>query len=219
MSARPPRPETVERVRRFATAYTATGPYELNADAALDEATIQGLAKHLDELGQMYCPCHVLPQAEAERASLVCPCAPHHDDIRRDGQCHCGIFVAAGTGVKPSLPVLADAGAAPPVAFASRAVGVSDEDAARAHVERQGWGDGLPVVPATPARVARMLSGTGLPSDREVARVAPNYAPATVEKIAVNAVMAGCAPEHLPVILAGVRAFLGHVSGTPASGG
>jgi ferredoxin-thioredoxin reductase catalytic subunit len=199
----------VERVRRFATAYTATGPYELNSDAVLTETTIEGLAKHLDEMGQMYCPCHVLPQAEAERASLICPCAPHHDDIRRDGQCHCGIFVAAGTGVKPALPVLAEEGLAPPGSLAptSRTVEVADEDAARARIDEERWGDGLPTVPPTPARVARMLSGTTLAPDHVVARVAPNYAPATVEKVAINAVLAGCDPEHLPVVMAGVRAM------------
>jgi len=202
-------PELVEQARRFAVAYTATGPYELNADAVLTEATIQGLAKNLQRFGKMYCPCHVLPAAEEERASLVCPCAPHHDDIRKDGQCHCGIFVAAGTGVKPTLPPPAqgDAGPGATIAFASRLVEVADEDAARRHVEGQGWGDGLPVVPPSPARVARMLAGSRLPPDHEVARVAPNYAPATVEKIAINAVMAGCEPEHLPVLLAGVRAM------------
>src|SRR5512135_3041756 len=198
-------PETVARVRRFAEAYTATGPYELNADAELTEATIRGLARNLEVHGHMYCPCHVLPDAPEERASLVCPCAPHHEDIRRDGQCHCGIFVAAGAGVKPAL---GSGVAAPPpagVPLASATVEVSDEDDARAYVERQGWGDGLPVVPATPARVRRMLHGTTLPPDHEVARVPPNYAPATVEKLAVNAVMAGCEPAHLPVVVAGVR--------------
>ncbi len=209
MSARQPRPETLERVRRFATAYAATGAYELNADAVLVDTTIHGLAANLDALGQMYCPCYVLPQAEAERASLACPCAPHHDDIRRDGQCHCGLFVAPGTGVKPGLPVLAEGGGAPAglPALASRTVEVADEDAARARIEEERWGDGLPAVPPTPARVARMLSGTTLPPGQVVASVAPNHAPVTVEKIAVNAVLAGCDPEHLPVVIAGVRAM------------
>jgi ferredoxin-thioredoxin reductase catalytic subunit len=208
MTAPHPKPEMVDRARRFAEAYTATGAYELNLDPALVETTIQGLAKNLQRHGKMYCPCHVLPEAEEERASLVCPCAPHHQDIRRDGQCHCGIFVAPGTGVKPALPVLAaEAGPPAAVALRSRRVEVAGEDEARAQVERQRWGDGLPAVPPTPARVERMLGATALPPDHEVARVPPNYAPATVEKIAINAVLAGCEPAHLPVVLAGVRAM------------
>lgn len=71
----------------------------------------------------------------------------------------------------------------------------------------QGWTDGLPVVPPTEARVAAMLAGTSLAPDTVVAKVAPSWAKATVEKIAVNAVMAGCLPAYLPVIIAAVRAM------------
>ena len=70
----------------------------------------------------------------------------------------------------------------------------------------QGLSDGLPVVPPTPERVLRMLEGTPRDSQEVVAQVPPNYAPASVEKVAINAVMAGCRPEYLPVVLAGVEA-------------
>jgi hypothetical protein len=70
----------------------------------------------------------------------------------------------------------------------------------------QGFSDGLPLVPPTPERVLRMLSGTTRDPQDVVAVVPPNMAPATVEKIAINAVMAGCRPEYLPVIIAAVEA-------------
>lgn len=70
----------------------------------------------------------------------------------------------------------------------------------------QGFTDGLPVVPPTPERVLRMLSGTKRDSQEVVAEIPPNYAPATVEKIAINAVLAGCKPEYLPVVIATVEA-------------
>ena len=70
----------------------------------------------------------------------------------------------------------------------------------------QGFTDGLPVVPPTPERVLRMLDGTHRDSQEVVAEVPPNYAPATVEKVAINAVLAGCRPEHLPVVLAALEA-------------
>jgi hypothetical protein len=70
----------------------------------------------------------------------------------------------------------------------------------------QGLTDGLPVVPPTPERVLRMLEGTKRDPREEVAVVAPNLAPVTVEKIAINAVMAGCRPEYLPVVIAAVEA-------------
>ncbi len=70
----------------------------------------------------------------------------------------------------------------------------------------RGWSDGLPVVPPTPERVARMLTGTSRAADDIVAVVPPNLAEVTVEKIAINAVMAGCLPEYLPVVIAAVEA-------------
>ncbi|RBY81243.1 thioredoxin [Blastococcus sp. TF02-09] len=70
----------------------------------------------------------------------------------------------------------------------------------------RGWTDGLPVVPPTPERVLRMLRGTTRAPDEVVAVVPPDLVECTVEKVAVNAVMAGCLPEHLPVVLAALEA-------------
>jgi hypothetical protein len=70
----------------------------------------------------------------------------------------------------------------------------------------RGWTDGLPVVPPTPARVLRMLDGTSRAPGEVVAVVPPDLVPVTVEKVAINAVMAGCRPDYLPVVLAAVKA-------------
>ncbi len=69
-----------------------------------------------------------------------------------------------------------------------------------------GFADPLPVIPPTAERVDRMLGGTLFPPDQIVARVPPNYGMATVEKIAANAVMAGCEPEMMRVLIPLVRA-------------
>ena len=79
------------------------------------------------------------------------------------------------------------------------------EDEIEAIFER-GWTDGLPVVPPTEARVLRMLEGTDRDPQEIVATVPPQLVPCTVEKVAINAVMAGCKPEYLPVVLAAVEA-------------
>jgi hypothetical protein len=71
-----------------------------------------------------------------------------------------------------------------------------------------GWTDGLPVIPPTPRNVQRMLSGTTRPLDEMIGRIPPKGGRATVEKIAVNAVMAGCKPAYLPVVIAAVEALL-----------
>lgn len=70
----------------------------------------------------------------------------------------------------------------------------------------RGWSDGLPLVPPTEERVHAMLGGTTRDAQEEVARVPPDLVPCTVEKVAINAVMAGCKPEYLPVVLAAVEA-------------
>ncbi|MGY1679195.1 thioredoxin family protein [Geodermatophilus sp. SYSU D01176] len=90
--------------------------------------------------------------------------------------------------------------------LASRRVELADlEDEHEALFDR-GWTDGLPVVPPTPERVLRMLRGTTRDPGEVVAVVPPDLVPCTVEKVAVNAVMAGCLPEHLPVVLAALEA-------------
>ena len=81
------------------------------------------------------------------------------------------------------------------------------EDAIEACFDR-GWTDGLPVVPPTPARVLRMLAGTTRRPDEVLGLMPPDLVPCTVEKVAINAVMAGCKPEYLPVVLAAVEAAL-----------
>jgi hypothetical protein len=71
----------------------------------------------------------------------------------------------------------------------------------------RGVTDGLPVVPATAARVAAAVAASGRARDELIALVAPRLGRATVEKIAINAVMAGCRPEYLPAVIAGVEAI------------
>jgi hypothetical protein len=84
-----------------------------------------------------------------------------------------------------------------------------DGDAAVAALfTARGWTDGLPVVPPTLGRVEAMAAATTAPADDVLGEVEPLRGVATVEKVAANAVMAGCRPEHFPVVLAAVRALL-----------
>ena len=69
------------------------------------------------------------------------------------------------------------------------------------------WSDGLPVVPPTRERVERMLSCTTRKADEVVANLAPGFGAATVERIAINAVMAGCRADYLPLLIAATQAM------------
>ncbi len=72
----------------------------------------------------------------------------------------------------------------------------------------RGWTDGLPIIPPTRERVDEMLTGTQLPPEHVVGKMIPRLGKATVEKIAVNAVMAGALPTAMPILVAGIEALL-----------
>lgn len=81
-------------------------------------------------------------------------------------------------------------------------------DAVQRHFLERGWSDGLPIVPPTEAAVEAMLRGTSRPPDAVVTEtMRPEGLRTTVEMVAINAVMAGAAPEYLPVILTAVSLF------------
>lgn len=75
------------------------------------------------------------------------------------------------------------------------------------HAYEQGWTDGLPIIPATPEAVSRFVSASGRKAEDVVGIIPPRKGEAAVEVIAVNAVMAGCRPEYMPVIIAAVDAI------------
>lgn len=72
----------------------------------------------------------------------------------------------------------------------------------------KGWTDGLPIVPPTREAVQEMLRGTDLPPHHVLGVMPPRDGRVTVEKMAVNAVMAGCRPTYLPVLIAAVEGLL-----------
>jgi len=83
----------------------------------------------------------------------------------------------------------------------------SDLDEFYDFVQERSWSDGLPVIPPTDARVAAFLASTPRDPDEIVAVLAPASGEATIRAIATNAVMAGCRPEYLPVVIAAVEAI------------
>ncbi len=92
--------------------------------------------------------------------------------------------------------------------FEARQVQIDEWDDEMEVCFDRGWTDGLPVTPPTDARIIRMLAGTTRDPQQVVGKVPPNLAPITVEKVAINAVMAGCRPEYMPVLLAALEAAL-----------
>jgi hypothetical protein len=93
-------------------------------------------------------------------------------------------------------------------AVVDRITVADDPEAIFALFTREGWTDGLPIVPPTAARVAEMLASTDLDAGASLGPMAPRWGEATITKIAVNAVMAGCKPEYFPVVVTAVKAIL-----------
>jgi hypothetical protein len=89
---------------------------------------------------------------------------------------------------------------------AARIEAADDYDAINRLYRDKRWGDGLPIVPPTVERVERMLRHTTRAAHEVVAHIAPGFGAATVERIAINAVLAGCDPEYLPVVIAATEA-------------
>lgn len=87
-------------------------------------------------------------------------------------------------------------------------VEAQDWDEAMEIVYQRGWTDGLPVVIPTETKVVKMLEGVGRSPLDVIGKIPPRNGIATLEKIAINCVMAGCLPEYLPVVVSAIQAML-----------
>ena len=117
------------------------------------------------------------------------------DDIAR-------LACESGPRSSPALPSHES-----PAARAALIEVADDLDAVNRLFRERRWGDGLPVVPPTAGRVKRMLRHTRRRAGEKIATIAPGFRTATVERIAINAVAAGCDPDYLPVLIAATEAI------------
>jgi hypothetical protein len=133
-----------------------------------------------------------------------------------------------GTIARDQLRLLAEAtveslaanllrqGQPPPALTAGETVGlfdslvrlVNEPGALFAELVRRGWTDGLPVLPPTRVLVDEMIAVSGLDADFALGVLPPLNGVASIEKVAANAVMAGCLPEYFPLVIAAVKGVL-----------
>ena len=90
----------------------------------------------------------------------------------------------------------------------SELLSAADEAAALEQLHQHGSTDGLPVVIPTPERVSRMVLASGQEADMVLGTMGPGHGIATVEKVATAAVMAGCVPDYMPIVIAAVKAVI-----------
>ena len=180
---------------------------------------------YIERLGKpavMLCKKDLLKAGKKAAASRMCPqlrfvtsdimdltWVPELDEGVREGLIRPGLRkivdeVIAGLTAPlteaEKTPFVKDNSAAAPFEYDGPAEKISD------YYYRRGWTTGLPICAPTEEAVKEMLRGTDLPADTVVAELSPMMGKATVEKIAVNAVMAGCLPTYLPVLIAAVKA-------------
>src|SRR5712671_2619755 len=89
----------------------------------------------------------------------------------------------------------------------SRQIEVSDALDCAEYFYRENMTDGLPVLPPTERRVQQFIEAVALSPDTRIAEIAERASIITAEKLAINAVMAGCLPEYMPVLVAAVEAL------------
>lgn len=92
--------------------------------------------------------------------------------------------------------------------FASKIHEAADLEAAVEYCYQQRWTDGLPVIPPTPGAVERIVGYLGRAPGEIIGIVPPRNGIATIEKIAINCVMAGCKPEYVPIVITALEAML-----------
>src|SRR5687767_591741 len=98
--------------------------------------------------------------------------------------------------------------AAPTSLISTRVSLEDDAEQISDYFHSHGYTDGLPIIPPTEERVLRMLTGTRRSADESLGKMPPAIHDTTIEKVAVNAVMAGCRPEYMPVLIAALESML-----------
>ena len=110
--------------------------------------------------------------------------------------------------VRMATETVADARRPGAPTIAKRITVADDPEAIFERFASEGWTDGMPIVPPTEERVARMLTSTDLDPSFSLGPMPPRWGETTIATLAVNAVMAGCKPEYFPVIVTAVKAIL-----------
>ncbi len=89
----------LEKVKKeildFVTEYAKKKGFQLNPNKKIVDGIVTGLAMNKIRFGEPYCPCRVRSGDPEKDKLIICPCAWHEEEIKRDGKCHCGLFVRA----------------------------------------------------------------------------------------------------------------------------
>lgn len=81
------------KIRNMLNNYTANSHYRLNPDDKMVERVVKGLVMRTMKFGYAYCPCRLVTGDKERDKKIICPCVYHVEEIERDGECHCNLFI------------------------------------------------------------------------------------------------------------------------------
>ena len=83
-------------IRKTLQEYVSHSPFRFNPDAKIVDRVMKGLAMRKVKYGYAYCPCRLVTGDKEKDVKIICPCVYHVEEIERDGECHCNLFVKKG---------------------------------------------------------------------------------------------------------------------------
>ncbi len=83
------------KIRKMLNDYVARSSYKLNPDTKIVDRVVKGLVMRKIKFGHAYCPCRLVMGDFEKDKKIICPCDYHEEEIERDGECHCNLFVSA----------------------------------------------------------------------------------------------------------------------------
>ncbi|TVM00818.1 MAG: ferredoxin:thioredoxin reductase [Candidatus Brocadia sp. WS118] len=87
------REQEERQIRKILNEYTVHSPYKLNPDGKIVDRVVKGLVMRKIKFGYAYCPCRLVTGDKDKDKKIICPCVYHAEEIERDGECHCNLFV------------------------------------------------------------------------------------------------------------------------------
>ncbi len=88
------------KIRKMIDDFLTSNPYKLNPDTKTVDRVIKGLVMRTIKYGHAYCPCRLIMGDEEKDKKIICPCVYHAEEIERNGECHCNLFVRADYQIK-----------------------------------------------------------------------------------------------------------------------
>lgn len=87
--------EKIEELNKWYVGYADENGLKLNPNKEITQKLIRGLLENEKKYGKRYCPCRRITGDKKADEKIICPCPYHIDEIKKNGQCFCGLFVSA----------------------------------------------------------------------------------------------------------------------------